>query len=103
LDVFLNIAGGLRVEDPAIDLAVALALASSLQDQPLGGDTCFAAEIGLGGELRPVAQIENRLAEAAKLGFKRFCLSSHQQVQSVPKGLTLVQAERLDLLIPKIF
>lgn len=103
LDVFLNIAGGLRVEDPAIDLAVALALASSLQDQALGGDTCFAAEIGLGGELRPVAQIENRLAEAAKLGFKRFCLSSHQQVQSVPKGLALVQAERLDLLIPKIF
>jgi DNA repair protein RadA/Sms len=103
LDVFLNMAGGLRVEDPAIDLGICAALASSMQDQPLGGDCCFAAEIGLGGELRPVAQIESRLAEAAKLGFKRMYLSEHQQWQAQPRNLELVKAGRLDELIGKIF
>jgi DNA repair protein RadA/Sms len=103
LDVFLNIAGGLRVEDPAIDLAVCAAMASSLQDMPLAGEVCFAAEIGLGGELRPVARIENRLAEAAKLGFTKMFLSEHQQIQHPPKGMRIEKAGRLDELIGKIF
>jgi DNA repair protein RadA/Sms len=91
LDVFLNIAGGLRVEDPAIDLAVCAAMASSLQDMPLAGEVCFAAEIGLGGELRPVARIENRLAEAAKLGFTKMFLSEHQQIQQPTYSITPYQ------------
>ncbi|MFN3530402.1 MAG: DNA repair protein RadA [Bacteroidia bacterium] len=103
MDVFLNIAGGLRVEDPAIDLAVCAALASSLQDLPLSGEVCFAAEIGLGGELRPVSQIENRLAEAVKLGFSKIFLSEHQQIQAQPKDLQLIRSGRLDELIGKIF
>lgn len=102
-DVFLNIAGGLHVEDPAIDLAVCAAIASSLQDLPLAGEVCFAAEIGLGGELRPVARIENRLAEAAKLGFSKLFVSEHQQIKKLPAGLKIEKAGRLDEMIGKIF
>lgn len=74
-DVFLNIAGGLRVEDPAIDLAVCLAIISSLQEIPLSSKTCIAAEVGLGGEIRAVNRIENRISEAAKLGFSEIIVS----------------------------
>jgi DNA repair protein RadA/Sms len=82
-DVFLNIAGGLSVEDPALDLAVCVALASSLQDQALPQHYCFAAEVGLGGEIRGVNRVEQRIAEAAKLGFKVIFISQHNQ-----KGLS---------------
>ena len=70
LDVFLNVVGGIRLQDPAGDLAVAAALASSLHDIPVGVDTLFLGEVGLGGEIRPVSQSERRLAEAAKLGLR---------------------------------
>lgn len=70
MDVFLNIAGGLRIEDPAMDLAVCAALMSSHEEVSIPRDVCFAAEVGLGGELRTVARIEARLGEAKKLGFK---------------------------------
>ncbi len=76
-DVFLNIAGGLKVEDPAIDLAVCLSLVSSLLDIPLPQEACFAAEVGLGGEIRAVNRIENRIAEADKLGYKTMYLSKY--------------------------
>lgn len=73
-DVFLNIAGGFRVEDPAVDLAVCMAIVSSLEDLSLPSSYCFAAEVGLGGELRAVNRLENRISEAEKLGFKKiFC------------------------------
>lgn len=73
-DVFLNIAGGLRVEDPAVDLAVCMAIVSSLEEMTIQSTTCFAAEVGLGGELRAVNRLENRITEAQKLGFKQiFC------------------------------
>ena len=68
-DVFLNIAGGLKVNDPAIDLAVITAVLSSSVDMALDGDICMAGEVGLSGEIRPVARIEQRIGEAAKLGF----------------------------------
>ena len=74
-DVFLNIAGGIRVEDPAIDLAVCMAILSSLEEKPISAKTCMAAEIGLGGELRAVNRIENRIAEAARLGFEEILVS----------------------------
>ena len=74
-DVFLNIAGGLKVEDPAIDLAVCASLVSSFLDVPLSGRICFAAEVGLGGEIRAVNRIENRISEAEKLGFEEIYIS----------------------------
>jgi DNA repair protein RadA/Sms len=74
-DVFLNIAGGLRVDDPAIDLAVVAAVLSSNTDLSIDSKTCFAAEVGLSGEIRAVNRIEQRVAEAEKLGFERIFLS----------------------------
>lgn len=70
-DVFLNIAGGIRVSDPALDLAVVMAILSSNIDSALSGDTVFAGEVGLSGEIRAVSRIEQRIAEAGKLGFRR--------------------------------
>ncbi len=74
-DVFLNIAGGIRVDDPAIDLAVVAAILSSAEDQPIGGNFCFAGEVGLTGEIRAVSRIENRISEAEKLGFEKIMIS----------------------------
>ncbi len=74
-DVFLNIAGGLKVDDPGTDLSVACSILSSNVDIPLSKDVCFAGEIGLSGEIRPVTRIEQRITEAAKLGFKKIYIS----------------------------
>ena len=76
-DVFLNIAGGLRIEDPAIDLAVAVAVVSSLNEMPVPGKVCFCGEVGLGGEIRSVNRVQQRLKEAEKLGFSRMYLSKY--------------------------
>src|SRR5664279_3788838 len=78
-DVFLNIAGGLKVEDPSIDLAVLCALLSSFEDVPLAADTCFAGEVGLNGEIRAVNRIGQRIAEAEKLGFSKILVSKYNQ------------------------
>ncbi|MDH3709234.1 MAG: DNA repair protein RadA [Cyclobacteriaceae bacterium] len=74
-DVFLNIAGGLRVEDPAIDLAVAVSIISSFNETPVPDKLCFAGEIGLGGEIRAVNRTAHRVAEASKLGFEQIYIS----------------------------
>ena len=74
-DVFLNITGGLKIEDPAIDLAVCVSIVSSYEDSIIPADTCFAAEVGLGGEIRAVNKIEQRISEAEKLGFKQIFVS----------------------------
>lgn len=76
-DVFLNIAGGLKVEDPAIDLAIVVAVISSHEDIPVDSKTCFAAEVGLSGEIRAVNRIEQRIAEAEKLGFEQVFVSKY--------------------------
>jgi DNA repair protein RadA/Sms len=76
-DVFLNMAGGLKVDEPAIDLAVIAALMSSLEDTPITPDVCFAGEVGLSGEVRAVSRIDLRIQEAERLGFKRFFLSKY--------------------------
>jgi DNA repair protein RadA/Sms len=78
-DVFLNIAGGLKVEDPSIDLAVLCALLSSYEDVPLPPRVCFAGEVGLSGEIRAVHRIEHRIAEAEKLGFEKIVVSRYNQ------------------------
>ena len=85
-DVFLNIAGGIRVDDPAIDLAVISSVISSSEDISISPSFCFAAEVGLSGELRPVNRIEQRIAEAEKLGFKKIFISKYNT-----KGLDLNQ------------
>lgn len=78
-DVFLNIAGGLKVEDPSIDLAVLCALLSSYEDVAIPHSICFAGEVGLSGEIRAVNRIEQRIAEAEKLGFEKIIVSKYNQ------------------------
>ena len=78
-DVFLNMAGGIKVEDPAIDLAICIAIISSMEEMPISDKICFAAEIGLGGELRAVNRIDQRISEAEKLGFKEIYISKFSQ------------------------
>ena len=85
-DVFLNIAGGIRVDDPAIDLGVLVSVLSSSLEIPLGKETCFAAEVGLSGEVRPVSRIDQRIAEAEKLGFQRIFVSKYNR-----KGLDVTK------------
>ena len=105
-DVFLNIAGGLRVNDPAIDLAVLAAVLSSNMDIALDADTCLTGEVGLAGEIRPVNRIEQRIQEAEKLGFRRIIIPEQQQqglskrfrIEVVPVGKV---ADAFRLLIQK--
>ncbi len=95
-DVFLNVAGGVRLDEPAVDLGVALAVASSFRDVPADSGTVVAGEVGLGGELRAVGRIEPRLAEAKQLGFERVLLpTSNLRHLEAPKGLALLPAQRL--------
>jgi len=78
-DVFLNIAGGIKVVDPAIDLAILAALISSLNDIPINKNICFAAEVGLSGEVRSVSRIDQRIQESARLGFKQIIISKYHK------------------------
>jgi len=104
-DVFLNIAGGLRVQDPAIDLAIAAALVSSRQDIPVDQRFCFAGEIGLSGEIRPVSRVEQRIQEAARLGFQQIFISSgHKKtVAGKADGLKVVVLDQLQDLFSELF
>ena len=83
-DVFLNLAGGIKVEDPGIDLAVVCGVLSSSEDIPIPPKFCFAAEVGLSGEIRPVSRIDQRISEAEKLGFEQIFISKYNK-----KGLDL--------------
>jgi DNA repair protein RadA/Sms len=78
-DVFINIAGGIKVEDPGIDLALVCAVLSSNEDLPIPQNVCFAGEVGLTGEIRPVNRVEQRISEAQKLGFEKIFISSHNK------------------------
>lgn len=90
-DVFVNVVGGLRVHEPAADLAVAAAIASSVRDLPIAADVALIGEIGLSGELRAVSQLESRLREAAKLGFQRVLVPKRvRKDERTPKGLELL-------------
>jgi DNA repair protein RadA/Sms len=82
LDVFVNVTGGVRLAEPSTDLAVLAALVSSVHDRPVPGDALFVGEVGLGGEVRPVAGVERRLAEASRQGFRRVFLSARSRVTS---------------------
>jgi len=104
-DVYLNIAGGLRVDDPAIDLAVVAAILSSTVDIPVDADTCFAGELGLSGEIRPVTRIEQRLGEADKLGMKRIIMPGFHR-KNVDPGrfdLEIIEMNRVQDLPRHLF
>ena len=102
-DVFLNMAGGLRVSDPACDLAVIAAVLSSNFDLPIPSDVCFAGEIGLSGEVRPVAQVDRRIGEAARLGFKKIFISSFAQSSATPEGIEIVRSSDVPALVRSVF
>lgn len=94
-DVFINVVGGLKIVEPAADLAMALALASSFFDVPLPSDMVMIGEVGLSGELRPVGQLAHRLNEAAKLGFKQALIPASKRAEPLPKGIRLTKATGL--------
>jgi len=102
-DVFLNMAGGIRVEDPTIDLAVCTAIASSLDDMAVPSKTCFAAEIGLGSELRPVHRMEDRISEAEKLGFERIFVSKSGKIQNENAKIEVRRADKLQEVFGQVF
>lgn len=96
-DVFLNVAGGLKVNDPSVDLAVISAILSSGEDLPIDSNTCFSAEVGLSGEIRPISRIDQRIAEADKLGFKRIFISKYNK-----KGLSLTKTKIEVVFVSKV-
>ena len=102
-DVFLNMAGGLRINDPACDMAVVCAVLSSNFDLPIPPDNCFAGEIGLSGEIRPVAQADRRVSEAARLGFKKIFISSFTSLEGKIKGIEVVKVADVPDLVRKLF
>lgn len=103
-DVFLNIAGGLRVEDPAIDLGVMAALCSSYNDIAIPSKYAFAAEVGLSGEVRAVSRIDQRIAEADKLGFEKIYISKfNQKIDTKRFNLEVVYISRVQQLMEELF
>ena len=104
-DVFLNIAGGLRVDDPAIDLGVISAILSSNEDIPVSPKICFAAEVGLSGEIRPVNRVEQRIVEAERLGFERIYISKYsQKTQSNKKrSIELKKVSKVEDVFSSLF
>ncbi|MDE5733251.1 MAG: DNA repair protein RadA [Bacteroidales bacterium] len=101
-DVFLNMAGGLRVNDPACDLSVICAVLSSNFDFAIPSDVCFAGEVGLSGEVRPVAQTDRRIVEAARLGFKKIYVSSFGSQETVA-GIEIVRVSDVTSLCRSLF
>ena len=102
-DVFLNMAGGLRITDPACDLAVVVAVLSSNFDFAIPNDVCFAGEVGLSGEIRPVSQAERRAVEAARLGFRRIYVSSYTRFDRKPEGIEVVKVADIPALVKSLF
>ena len=102
-DVFLNMAGGLRITDPACDLAVVVAVLSSNFDYAIPSDVCFAGEVGLSGEIRPVSQAERRAVEAARLGFRRIFVSSYTRFDRKPEGIEVVKVADIPALVKSLF
>lgn len=102
-DVFLNMAGGLKVNDPACDLAVICAVLSSNFDFAIPSDVCFAGEVGLSGEIRPVSQTDRRIVEASRLGFRRIFVSSFTKVENVPDGIRVIKVADVPELVKALF
>lgn len=104
-DVFVNIAGGIKIEDPSIDLAVICALLSSYEDVPLPAHICFAGEVGLNGEIRAVNRIEQRIAEAEKLGFEKIIVSKYNKKSFNAQAykIQVIALSRVDEVYQQLF
>jgi DNA repair protein RadA/Sms len=104
-DVFINIAGGIKVEDPSIDLAIVCALLSSYEDVPLPQKICFAGEVGLSGEIRAVNRIEQRIAEAEKLGFEKIIVSKYnaKSLGKLKFGIEIVPLGKVEEVYQYLF
>ncbi|MFD1292961.1 DNA repair protein RadA [Lutibacter holmesii] len=102
-DVFLNIAGGIKVDDPAIDLAVISAILSSNENEGIPQDYCFAAEIGLAGEIRPVNRVEQRILEAEKLGFNKIFISKFNKISNPKHAIKIVKVTKVDDIYDNLF
>tara|TARA_B100001250_G_scaffold414625_1_gene454841 strand:+ start:2287 stop:3642 length:1356 start_codon:yes stop_codon:yes gene_type:complete len=94
-DVFLNIAGGINVSDPSMDLAVIASLLSSHKDTPINSTICFAGEVGLNGEVRPIARIDYHIQEAERIGFKTIVISSHNQQDNQKCSIKVVKCSKV--------
>lgn len=102
-DVFLNITGGITVDDPAIDLGVVMAILSSNEDLPIDKTSCFAAEIGLGGEIRPVQRIDQRILEAEKLGFETIFVSKYNKITLKNTVIKIETVAKVEEVISIVF
>lgn len=102
-DVFLNVTGGINVDDPAIDLAVVAAILSSNEDIPVGKGYCFAGEIGLSGEIRPVNRVDQRILEAEKLGFSTIFVSKYSKVSLKNTIIDIKQVGRIEDVAGHLF
>ena len=102
-DVFLNVTGGISVDDPAIDLAVVGAILSSNEDIAVGKEVCFAGEIGLSGEIRPVNRIEQRIQEAEKLGFTTIFVSKYNKITSSNVRIRIVRVSKIEEVVSELF
>ncbi len=105
-DVFLNLAGGIKLADPAIDMAVIAAVLSSNFDLSISGSVCFAAEVGLSGEIRQVSRVDQRVSEAAKMGFEKIFVSKYHfgKGKTIPvNGIEIVQVARVEDLVKSLF
>lgn len=102
-DVFLNITGGISVDDPAIDLAVIAAILSSNEDISIKKNFCFAAEIGLSGEIRPVSRVEQRIQEAEKLGFSTIFISKYNKYLRKNSNIKIIEVSKIEEIISELF
>lgn len=103
-DVFLNIAGGIKVNDPAIDLAIISSILSSNLDIPVGKEICFSGEVGLSGEIRPVSRIEQRIREASKMGFRKVFVSKfNRNIRESKPGIEVIPVGKVENLIRALF
>ena len=102
-DVFLNVTGGISVDDPAIDLAVVASILSSNEDIAVGKDVCFAGEVGLSGEIRPVNRVEQRIQEAEKLGFATIFVSKYNKISIKKSLIKIVLVSKIEEVVAHLF
>ena len=102
-DVFLNITGGISVDDPSTDLGVAMAILSSNEDVAIPKTFCFAAEVGLGGEIRPVQRVEQRISEAEKLGFDTIFISKYCKLTAGKRNINVITYAKVEEVITHLF
>jgi DNA repair protein RadA/Sms len=102
-DVFLNITGGISIDDPAIDLAVVAAILSSNEDIPINKDFCFAGEVGLSGEIRPVNRVDQRIQEAEKLGFSTIFVSKYNKISLKNSGIKIQMVAKIEDVVGQLF